>query len=72
MSIVKTTRAHRHGIGNFMYDDDDDLTGSLRGDEFLDVAFSTELYAGAKNWDIIKRSYGTRYPRIIVRMLWLL
>lgn len=48
-------------INTFMYDDDDDLTGSLRGDEFLDVAFSTELYGGAKNWDIIKRSYGTRY-----------
>ena len=48
-------------INYFLYDDDDDLTGSLRGDEFLDVAFSTELYAGAKNWDIIKRSYGTRY-----------
>ena len=48
-------------ITNFLYDDYDDLTGNLRGDEFLDVAFSTELYAGAKNWDIIKRSYGTRY-----------
>lgn len=48
-------------INYFLYDDYDDLTGSLRGDEFLDVAFSTELYAGAKNWDIIKRSYGTRY-----------
>lgn len=45
----------------FLYDDNDDLSGSLRGDEFLDVAFSTDLYAGAKNWDIIKRSYGTRY-----------
>ena len=48
-------------VDYFLYDDNDDLTGSLRGDEFLDVAFSTDLYAGAKNWDIIKRSYGTRY-----------
>ena len=48
-------------LSYFLYDDDDDLSGNLRGDEFLDVAFSTELYSGAKNWDIIKRSYGTRY-----------
>ena len=48
-------------VSSFLYDDYDDLTGDLRGDEFLDVAFSTDLYSGAKNWDIIKRSYGSRY-----------
>ena len=48
-------------VSSFLYDDFDDLTGNLRGDEFLDVAFSSDLYSGSKNWDIIKRSYGSRY-----------
>ena len=64
--VVDVDRENRRaligmGTSSFLYDDNDDLTGSLRGDEFLDVAFSTELYGGAKNWEIIKRSYGTRF-----------
>lgn len=46
----------------YTYWSTDDLTGSLRGDEFLDVTFDTKLYGGQHNWAIIKNSYGTRYP----------
>lgn len=64
--VVDVDRENRRALigmarPNFIYDSFNDLTGSLQGDEFLDVAFSTDLYGGAKNWDIIKRSYGTRY-----------
>lgn len=46
----------------YTYWSTDDLTGSLRADEFLDVSFDSELYGGSHNWSIIKESFGSRYP----------